>query len=372
MTSTVDWDALRVAGDRGRFGTRTRLTRACTSGAAGIVDDGRVVTGCNVENASYGLGLCAECTMAGQLRLSGGGRLVAVACRSGAGDLLMPCGRCRQILFELGGSACLVDTPARGPADVATCCRTPSARTTCRERASRRSTSSGPSGTAAGCPTSRSTGSSTPTPAASSPKSRCRRWPWRSCCNGMDSAEIARWTHAMIASGERLSLRTSTGRRSTSTPPAGSATRSRCRWRRWWPRAARRCRSCPGAASATPAGRWTSWSPSRAGGRQLSTAEIQCAAGGRRRGGLRGDVRARAGGQKLYALRDVTVHRGVDPADRQLDHEQEDRRRRVRAGPGREVRVGRVHEDRWTQARELASTLIVDRRRPRRPRRRRC
>jgi cytidine deaminase len=83
-------------------------------GAAAVVDDGRVVTGCNVENAAYGVGICAECTMAGQLRITGGGRLVAVACRSGAGDLLMPCGRCRQIIFELGGPECLVDTPS-GP-----------------------------------------------------------------------------------------------------------------------------------------------------------------------------------------------------------------------------------------------------------------
>jgi len=80
-------------------------------GAAGLVDDGRIVTGCNVENASYGLALCAECTMAGQLRLTGGGRLVAVSCRSGEGTILMPCGRCRQIIFELGGPDCLVDTP---------------------------------------------------------------------------------------------------------------------------------------------------------------------------------------------------------------------------------------------------------------------
>jgi cytidine deaminase len=108
---TVDWPALRAAA--------TDVMRSAYApysgfpvGVAGLVDDGRVVVGCNVENASYGLGLCAECTMAGQLRLSGGGRLVAVACRSGAGDLLMPCGRCRQILFELGGSACLVDTPS--------------------------------------------------------------------------------------------------------------------------------------------------------------------------------------------------------------------------------------------------------------------
>ena len=80
-------------------------------GAAAFCDDGRVVTGCNVENASYGLGLCAECTMAGQLRLTGGGRLVAVACRSGTGELLMPCGRCRQVLYEFGGPDCLLDTP---------------------------------------------------------------------------------------------------------------------------------------------------------------------------------------------------------------------------------------------------------------------
>ncbi|MDN5931905.1 MAG: cytidine deaminase [Pseudonocardia sp.] len=80
-------------------------------GAAALCDDGRVVTGCNVENASYGLGLCAECTMAGQLRLTGGGRFVAVACRSGTGELLMPCGRCRQVLYEFGGPDCLLDTP---------------------------------------------------------------------------------------------------------------------------------------------------------------------------------------------------------------------------------------------------------------------
>jgi len=78
-------------------------------GAAALVDDGRTISGCNVENASYGLGLCAECTLVGQLRLTGGGRLVALACRSGAGELLMPCGRCRQVIYEFGGSQLLVD-----------------------------------------------------------------------------------------------------------------------------------------------------------------------------------------------------------------------------------------------------------------------
>ena len=109
----VDWNALRAAA-----GNAARHAYCPYSGlrvgAAGLTEDGRMVLGCNVENASYGLALCAECTMAGQLRLTGGGRLVAVACRSGDGQPLMPCGRCRQILSELGGPECQVDTP-RGP-----------------------------------------------------------------------------------------------------------------------------------------------------------------------------------------------------------------------------------------------------------------
>ncbi|CAM2854423.1 cytidine deaminase [Saccharomonospora xinjiangensis] len=107
----IDWERLRaeaVAAAQKAYAPYSRLR----VGAAALTDDGRIVTGCNVENASYGLGLCAECTMAGQLRLSGGGRFVAVACRSGEGELLMPCGRCRQLLYEFGGEECLVDTPA--------------------------------------------------------------------------------------------------------------------------------------------------------------------------------------------------------------------------------------------------------------------
>jgi cytidine deaminase len=106
----VDWHGLR----------RQAVTAAASAycpysglqvGAAALCDDGRIVTGCNIENAAYGVALCAECTMAGQLRLTGGGKFVAVACRSGEGELLMPCGRCRQIIYELGGPDCLVDTP---------------------------------------------------------------------------------------------------------------------------------------------------------------------------------------------------------------------------------------------------------------------
>ncbi len=80
-------------------------------GVAGLVDDGRVVAGCNVENAAYGVALCAECGMVSDLHATGGGRLVAVYCVGGDGQALMACGRCRQLLWENGGPACLVMTP---------------------------------------------------------------------------------------------------------------------------------------------------------------------------------------------------------------------------------------------------------------------
>jgi cytidine deaminase len=109
----VDWDGLRAAAVAAAGAAYAPYSRLSV-GAAALSDDGRVVSGCNVENASYGLTLCAECTLVGQLRLAGGGRLVAVACRSGDGGLLLPCGRCRQVLYEFGGPECLVDS-ARGP-----------------------------------------------------------------------------------------------------------------------------------------------------------------------------------------------------------------------------------------------------------------
>jgi len=83
-------------------------------GAAALVDDGRVVTGCNVENVSYGLSLCAECGVVCALHATGGGRLVALACVDAGGSVLMPCGRCRQVLLEHGGPGMLIDHPA-GP-----------------------------------------------------------------------------------------------------------------------------------------------------------------------------------------------------------------------------------------------------------------
>jgi cytidine deaminase len=82
-------------------------------GAAALVDDGRHVSGCNVENASYGLGLCAECALVSALAMSGGGRLVAVVTihllPDGTAEPVMPCGRCRQLLWEHGGADCLVN-----------------------------------------------------------------------------------------------------------------------------------------------------------------------------------------------------------------------------------------------------------------------
>ncbi len=79
-------------------------------GVAALVSDGRIVTGCNVENASYGLGLCAECGLVSTLIASGGGRLLAIVCVDGQGNYLAPCGRCRQLLFEHGGGGALLMT----------------------------------------------------------------------------------------------------------------------------------------------------------------------------------------------------------------------------------------------------------------------
>jgi cytidine deaminase len=112
ISRTIDWDGLRAAAIEAMSHAYAPYSRFPV-GVAGLVDDGRTVVGCNVENASYGLGLCAECGMVSALAASGGGRLVAVACVDGAGAPLMPCGRCRQLLWEHGGADCLLAT-ARG------------------------------------------------------------------------------------------------------------------------------------------------------------------------------------------------------------------------------------------------------------------
>ncbi len=112
----IDWERLRAAAREAGRHAYAPYSRFPV-GAAALVDDGRVVTGCNVENASYGLTLCAECGLISALHASGGGRLLAVACVDGNGCVLMPCGRCRQLIWEHGGAECLVDTAFRRPAD---------------------------------------------------------------------------------------------------------------------------------------------------------------------------------------------------------------------------------------------------------------
>lgn len=126
----IDWEALHVAAVAAMRRAYAPYSRYPV-GVAGLVDDGRVVSGCNVENASYGVGLCAECGLVSELALSGGGRLVAVWCVDARGATLMPCGRCRQLLSEFGGPTCEIQTPqglctlaeilpqAFGPADLA-------------------------------------------------------------------------------------------------------------------------------------------------------------------------------------------------------------------------------------------------------------
>lgn len=108
-TSQIDWDALRSAATdvmRRAYAPYSQFK----VGAAALVDDGRVVVGCNVENAAYGVTLCAECGLVSSLHATGGGRLVAFTCVDGHGNVLMPCGRCRQLLHENGGPGLLVDT----------------------------------------------------------------------------------------------------------------------------------------------------------------------------------------------------------------------------------------------------------------------
>ncbi len=105
----VDWNSLRASAMQAMKNAYAPYSDFPV-GVAALVDDGRIITGCNVENASYGVGLCAECGLVSNLINSGGGRLVAVACVDRHGNALMPCGRCRQLLWEHGGADCLLDS----------------------------------------------------------------------------------------------------------------------------------------------------------------------------------------------------------------------------------------------------------------------
>ena len=108
--ATVDWDAL-IASAIGIMKCAYAPYSRFKVGVAGLMDDGRTVVGCNVENASYGLGLCAECGMVSNIHATGGGHLVAIACVDQHGAALMPCGRCRQLLWEHGRPDTLIRTP---------------------------------------------------------------------------------------------------------------------------------------------------------------------------------------------------------------------------------------------------------------------
>ncbi|GEL95673.1 cytidine deaminase [Cellulomonas composti] len=105
----VDWDALRAVAIEAMRNAYVPYSKFPV-GAAALVDDGRVVSGCNIENASYGVTLCAECSLVSALVMSGGGRLVAFTCVDGHGTVLMPCGRCRQLLWEHGGANLVLET----------------------------------------------------------------------------------------------------------------------------------------------------------------------------------------------------------------------------------------------------------------------
>ncbi|HJQ03647.1 MAG TPA: cytidine deaminase [Jatrophihabitans sp.] len=112
----IDWELLRAEATAVMAKAYAPYSKFPV-GAAAVVNDGRVVVGCNVENASYGLGLCAECGLVSALTASGGGRLLAMVCVGGDGEFLMPCGRCRQLLFEHGGPSMQV-AAAAGPITV--------------------------------------------------------------------------------------------------------------------------------------------------------------------------------------------------------------------------------------------------------------
>jgi cytidine deaminase len=115
----IDWDILHAKAISAMKNAYAPYSKFAV-GASALVDDGRVLVGCNVENASYGLTLCAECGLVSNLTATGGGRLLAVYCVDSKGNALMPCGRCRQLLFEHGGDSLqlMTDTGVRPLAEL--------------------------------------------------------------------------------------------------------------------------------------------------------------------------------------------------------------------------------------------------------------
>ena len=107
--SEINWDELKTAAIAAMKNAYAPYSHFPV-GAAALVDDGRIVSGCNVENASYGIGLCAECGLVSNLSMTGGGKLIAFYCVDGAENVLMPCGRCRQLLFEHSAPGMILQT----------------------------------------------------------------------------------------------------------------------------------------------------------------------------------------------------------------------------------------------------------------------
>ena len=107
--SEVDWEALKAEATEAMSHAYAPYSDYQV-GAAARVDDGRTVVGCNVENAAYGVALCAECGLVSQLHITGGGRLTHFTCVNRSGEVIMPCGRCRQLLWENGGPDLLLLT----------------------------------------------------------------------------------------------------------------------------------------------------------------------------------------------------------------------------------------------------------------------
>ena len=105
----IDWNELRAAAIAAASKAYVPYSNFPV-GAAALIDDGRVIAGCNVENASYGVTLCAECSLVSALIMGGGGLIVAFTCVNGAGETIMPCGRCRQLLFEHSAEGMILDT----------------------------------------------------------------------------------------------------------------------------------------------------------------------------------------------------------------------------------------------------------------------
>ncbi len=326
MTDYFDWEALRaaaVAVSRRAYAPYSHYP----VGAAALADDGRVLVGCNVENASYGVGLCAEC---GLVQLAARDAAAAgwsrFACVDGAGDVIMPCGRCRQLLWEHGGDDCC-STTARGIRPMA-------------EVLPRRLRTRGPGGRRMSSVTERIDAVDVISAKRDRGELTDGQIDWvvdaytrgvvadeqmsalamAILLNGMTAREIARWTSAMIATGERMDFS------GLSRPTADKHSTGGVGDKITLPLAPL-VAACgvavpqlSGAASATPAAPSTSSSRSRGGAPRCPTRRCwrSCDVGGR--GDLRRGRRPRARGQEAVRAARRHRHRRGDPADRLVDH----------------------------------------------------